>query len=113
MSWLKACAAMLLVAATLIGGAQAQDIVAFVNGERITAQDVERRSQLLEASSRTYMAPSRQEILEIFIDEKLVAPLAKRSGFVPSDFLRLLNRSEQGPQAVQELHRQSVIEYRQ
>jgi peptidyl-prolyl cis-trans isomerase SurA len=77
-------AAALMVAAA-IGGAQAQNVVVFVNGEPITQLDIDQRSKLLEVSSPTHKAPPRQEVLDELIDEKLKVREAKRWGIDPSD----------------------------
>jgi peptidyl-prolyl cis-trans isomerase SurA len=76
-------AALMVVAA--IGTAQAQNVAAFVNGEPITQLDVDQRSKLLEVSSPTHKAPSRQEVLDELINEKLKIREAKRWGIDPSD----------------------------
>jgi peptidyl-prolyl cis-trans isomerase SurA len=75
------------VGMTLAGveGAQAQNVAAFVNGEPITQLDIDQRSKLDEASSPTHKAPSRQDILDELIDEKLKIREAKRWGIDPSD----------------------------
>ena len=78
------CAAALVVAAA-IGGAQAQNVVVFVNGEPITQLDIDQRSKLLEVSSPTHKAPPRQEVLDELIDEKLKVREAKRWGIDPTD----------------------------
>jgi peptidyl-prolyl cis-trans isomerase SurA len=68
-----------------IGGAQAQNVAAFVNGEPITQLDIDQRSKLLEASSPSHKAPPRQEVLDELIDEKLKVREAKRWGIDPTD----------------------------
>jgi len=78
-------AAALMVAATAISGAQAQNVAAFVNGEPITALDIDQRSKLLEASSPTHKAPPRPEVLDELINEKLKIREAKKWGIDPSD----------------------------
>jgi len=78
-------AAALIFAATAISGAQAQNVVAFVNGEPITALDIDQRSKLLEVSSPTHKAPPRSEVLDELINEKLKVREAKRWGIDPSD----------------------------
>jgi peptidyl-prolyl cis-trans isomerase SurA len=78
-------AAALILAAATIGGAQAQNVVAFVNGEPVTALDVDQRSKLLEVSSPTHKAPPRAEVLDELINEKLKIREAKRWGIDPSD----------------------------
>ena len=78
-------AAALVVVAAAISGAHAQNVVAFVNGEPITALDIDRRSKLLEVSSPTHKAPPRQEVLDELINEKLEIREAKRFGIEASD----------------------------
>jgi peptidyl-prolyl cis-trans isomerase SurA len=78
-------AAALILTAAAISGAQAQNVVAFVNGEPITALDVDQRSKLIEVSSPSHKAPSRPEVLEELINEKLEIREAKRWGIDPTD----------------------------
>src|SRR5258707_2827208 len=78
-------AAALVLTATAISGAQAQNVVAFVNGEPITALDIDQRSRLLEVSSPTHKAPPRQEVLDELVNEKLKIREAKRWGIDPTD----------------------------
>jgi peptidyl-prolyl cis-trans isomerase SurA len=59
-------------------GASAQTVVVFVNGEPITALDIDQRVKLTEVS--THKAPSRQEALDELIDEKLKVQIGKRYG---------------------------------
>jgi peptidyl-prolyl cis-trans isomerase SurA len=58
------------------GTAAAQQVVAVVNGELITAFDIEQRSKLIQLSSQK--APPRQEVLEELIDEKVKLSVIKR-----------------------------------
>ena len=74
-----------LVVTVAIGGAQAQNVAVFVNGEPITQLDIDQRSKLLEASSPTHKVPSRQEVLDELIDEKLKVREAKRWGMDPTN----------------------------
>jgi peptidyl-prolyl cis-trans isomerase SurA len=78
-------AAALMITAAAITGAQAQNVVAFVNGEPITALDIDQRSKLLEVSSPTHKAPPRPEVLDELISEKLKIREAKRWGIDPSN----------------------------
>src|SRR5262249_41085730 len=55
--------------------AQAQ-IVALVNGDPITALDVARRTKLIQLS--TQKTPTRQEVLDELIEDKLKVHLGKR-----------------------------------
>jgi peptidyl-prolyl cis-trans isomerase SurA len=75
----------LLIAALLAAGvsapgsvARAQQIVVIVNGEPITALDIEQRSKLTQLS--THKAPARQEVLDELINEKLKVREAKKFG---------------------------------
>jgi peptidyl-prolyl cis-trans isomerase SurA len=60
------------------GVARAQQVVVIVNGEPITALDIEQRSKLAELS--THKAPPRQEVLDELINEKLKVREAKKFG---------------------------------
>jgi peptidyl-prolyl cis-trans isomerase SurA len=75
-----------MLAAAAGGGAQAQNVAAFVNGVPITQLDIDQRSKLLEVSSgAAHKAPPRAEVLEELINEKLQIREAKRWGIDPSD----------------------------
>jgi peptidyl-prolyl cis-trans isomerase SurA len=76
-------AAALVAAAATISSAEAQNVAAFVNGEPITALDIEQRSKLVEVS--THQAPQRQKVLDELINEKLKVREAKRWGIEASD----------------------------
>jgi peptidyl-prolyl cis-trans isomerase SurA len=67
----------------LATAARAQQVVVIVNGEPITALDIEQRSKLTQLS--THKAPSRQEVLEELISEKLKVREAKKFGLEISD----------------------------
>jgi peptidyl-prolyl cis-trans isomerase SurA len=69
-------AALLLVATT--AAVFAQTVVALVNGEPITALDVEQRVKFIQLS--TQKPPNRQAVIEELIDEKLKIREAKRWG---------------------------------
>ena len=72
-------AALLAVGLSAPGtGARAQVIVVIVNGEPITALDIEQRSKLTELS--THKTPTRQEVLDELINEKLKVREAKKFG---------------------------------
>jgi peptidyl-prolyl cis-trans isomerase SurA len=58
------------------GPAAAQQIVARVNGDPITAVDVEQRTRLIMVSTRK--APSRKEVIDELIDERLKIQTAQR-----------------------------------
>lgn len=85
--WFRRLAATLVttvgLAAAMHCSASAQTVVVFVNGEPITALDVDQRVKLTEVS--THKAPSRQEALDELIDEKLKVQVGKRYGLEVSD----------------------------
>src|SRR5256886_10386509 len=67
----------------LATAASAQQVVVIVNGEPITALDIEQRTKLNQLS--THKAPARQEILDELINEKLKVKEAKKFGLdIPS-----------------------------
>jgi peptidyl-prolyl cis-trans isomerase SurA len=80
-----------LLAAAILGAAvpmpatvaQAQHVVIIVNGEPITALDIEQRSKLTQLS--TQKAPSRKEVIDDLINEKLKVREAKRWGLEVSN----------------------------
>jgi peptidyl-prolyl cis-trans isomerase SurA len=65
------------------GSAQGQNIVAFVNGEPITALDVEQRTRILEAMTRK--RPTRQEAIEELVNDKVKLRQAARLDVEVSD----------------------------
>ena len=71
-------AVVALAAAALVAPmhAQAQQIVVLVNGDPITAFDIEQRSKLTQLT--TQKTPSRQEVIDELIEEKLKIQLLKR-----------------------------------
>ena len=74
-------AALFVLAAS--GTAMAQTVIAFVNGDPITAIDVEQRTKFLVLT--TQKQPSRQEVIEQLIDEKLKIREGVRWGIMASD----------------------------
>src|SRR5262245_19649371 len=74
-------AAMLVVAMT--GAASAQHVVVMVNGEPITALDVEQRMKFIQLT--TQKPANRQAVLEELIDEKLKVREGKRWGMEVTD----------------------------
>jgi len=77
--------AIILVAGAsiLATAAGAQQVVVIVNGEPITALDIEQRTKLNQLS--THKTPARQEILDELINEKLKVREAKKFGLeIPS-----------------------------
>jgi peptidyl-prolyl cis-trans isomerase SurA len=56
--------------------ADAQQVVAFVYGEPITALDIDQRTRIIEAFSRK--RPARKEVLEELVDQKIKLHQARR-----------------------------------
>jgi peptidyl-prolyl cis-trans isomerase SurA len=79
--WARMLATLIVLAAA--GSALAQSVVVFVNGDPITAIDVEQRSKFLMLT--TQKQPSRQQVLDELIDEKLKVREGKRWGIEASD----------------------------
>jgi peptidyl-prolyl cis-trans isomerase SurA len=99
---LRRLAAALVIGLTLALATQtahAQSVVVFVNGEPITALDVDQRIKLVEISTKK--TPSRQEALNELIDEKLKVQIGKRYGLdvpdkdVDSSFAAMARRAGQ------------------
>jgi peptidyl-prolyl cis-trans isomerase SurA len=84
-SWGLAAGLALVLAAHVasVPSAAAQQVVARVNGEPITAVDLAQRTKLITTSSRK--APSRQEVLDELIDEQLKLQTGKRYRLEISD----------------------------
>jgi peptidyl-prolyl cis-trans isomerase SurA len=79
-----ALGSVLLVAATpTVASAQGEEIVAVVDGEPITAADVERRRKFDQLA--THREPSRKEVIEELIAEKRKLREAQRSGIDVTD----------------------------
>lgn len=77
-------AAVLVFGATALpSAAGAQQVVVIVNGEPITALDIEQRAKLIQLSA--HKTPARQEVLDELINEKLKVREAKKWGLeIPS-----------------------------
>src|SRR5262245_7813765 len=75
-------AAAIIVVATYAGAA-AQNVVAVVNGEPITALDVEQRMKFIQMT--TQKPAARQVVIEELIDEKLKVREGKRWGIEVTD----------------------------
>src|SRR5947209_14424340 len=75
-------AAILLLAAAATP-ARAQNVVVMVNGDPITALDIEQRTKFTHLT--TQKTPARQEVLNELIDEKLKVKEGKRWGIELSD----------------------------
>ena len=80
MAFRKLLAATILMFAASMPAttARAQQIVVIVNGEPITALDIDQRSKLSQLS--THKVPPRQEVLDELINEKLKLREAKKFG---------------------------------
>lgn len=78
--WMRMTARALIlsaIGALLVAAQPAQaQIVAMVNGEAITALDIAQRTKLVQVS--TQKTPTRQQVLEELIDDKLKVLIAKR-----------------------------------
>ena len=70
-----ALCALVAAAAAMTGQARAQT-VAIVNGDPITQFDIEQRSKLIQLSS--HKTPTRNEVMEELVNEKLKIQLLKR-----------------------------------
>jgi len=79
---LAGCVAGCALAAVTAGGAQAQTVAVMVNGEPITDLDIEARVKFDFLSS--HKQPSRQEVINELIEEKLKIKEAKKFGVDPS-----------------------------
>src|SRR5262249_20204442 len=75
-------AAVLLAAIGCCAPPRAQTIVVMVTGEPITNMDIEQRSKLTQLT--THKQPSRQEVINELIDEKVKIKEAKRFGVDPT-----------------------------
>jgi len=73
------CAAMLLVGTV---PSRAQSVVVMVNGEPITNYDIEQRTKLLFISTRK--SPTRQQVIDELVDEKVKIKEGKKYGIDPS-----------------------------
>jgi peptidyl-prolyl cis-trans isomerase SurA len=71
-----ACGLALVSVTAISGHAQAQLVAAIVNGDPVTNFDIEQRTKLISTS--THKAPSRKEVLDELIDEKLKIQLLRR-----------------------------------
>lgn len=76
-------AAFIALASGTINTASAQQIVVIVNGDPITALDIEQRAKLMQISGNK--APPRQQVLDELINEKLKVREAKRFGLEVTD----------------------------
>jgi peptidyl-prolyl cis-trans isomerase SurA len=75
---LLAATLLALTASAAVTAVHAQQVVVVVNGEPVTALDIEQRSKLIQLS--THKVPSRQEVIDELINEKLKVREAKKFG---------------------------------
>lgn len=73
------CAAVLALALTAAPQPAGAQVVAVVNGSPITSYDIDQRAKLLQTSSRK--KPSRQEIIQELVNDRLKIAKAKFYGF--------------------------------
>jgi peptidyl-prolyl cis-trans isomerase SurA len=83
MKWSGQVACAVLATALLTGVSLAQQVVVVVNGEPITALDIDQRSKLSQLS--THKAPPRQEVLNELINEILKVKEGKKYGLEVSN----------------------------
>ncbi|HTQ83086.1 MAG TPA: SurA N-terminal domain-containing protein [Pseudolabrys sp.] len=76
-------AAALLAAPLALSGAARAQVVVIANGSPITQLDIEQRTKLL--ASMTHKAPSRQEVINELIDDRIKIAKAKSYGLEVSD----------------------------
>jgi len=80
------CFALACAATWLVAGSstelRAQTVVVMVNGEPITNYDIDQRSKLTQLSTRK--TPSRQEVIDDLINEKVKIKEGKKFGIDPS-----------------------------
>ena len=79
--------AVVTLATSQVAGAQ--QVVAFVNGQPITALDIEHRAKFLQMSGKK--SPTRKEVMDSLIDEILEIAEAKRYGLDVPDFDKSTN----------------------
>jgi peptidyl-prolyl cis-trans isomerase SurA len=96
-------AALLAIAALAPAtGAHAQQVVVIVNGDPVTALDIEQRSKLIQLS--THKTPPRQEVLEDLINERLKISEGKKFGLeapaseIDAAFASMAGRMRRSPE---------------
>jgi peptidyl-prolyl cis-trans isomerase SurA len=109
---IKVMASALLIFAA-VSNAHPQNVLVFVNGEPVTAIDVDQRSKLLQITGQKGV--SRQDVLQQLIDEKLKLAEAKRWGLsvedkdVESSFSNMAGRMRlSGEQLTQSLAKSGI-----
>ncbi|MBS0530139.1 MAG: peptidylprolyl isomerase [Proteobacteria bacterium] len=81
LAWRVAIFAFLLFACSN-SPLHAQTVVVMVNGEPVTSFDIEQRTRLIQISTRK--TPTRQQVIDELIDEKLKIREAKKYGVNPT-----------------------------
>lgn len=106
-------AALAVAAIAAVATAQAQTVVAVVNGDPVTNFDIEQRAKLISAA--THKTPPRQEVLEEIINEKLKIQLLRRYAIpdvdkdVENAFANMARRMRVSPkQFAENLEKQGV-----
>jgi parvulin-like peptidyl-prolyl isomerase len=109
--WVRALAMLIVLVAG--GSAMAQTVVVFVNGDPITAIDIEHRSKFLVLTGQK--AVSRQEVLDQLIDEILKVREGRRWGIdisnaeVDASYARMARGMNQsGEQLTQSLAQKGI-----
>jgi len=98
---MAAAALMVAAMAGAPGTARAQTVVVIVNGDPVTTYDIDQRTRLMQIS--TQRSPSRQEVLNELIDEKLKIQLLRRytidaiDNDVENAFNNMARRSNMSP----------------
>jgi len=110
-------AAILVAGAAALAGATpsgAQGVAVLVNGDPITAFDIEQRSRLIQLAS--HKTPPRQEVIEELIAEKLKIQLLRRYNIdgidkdVDNAYANMARRMRQSPRDfAQQLAKQGVM----
>ena len=110
---LWAATILVLAAAVPAAPARAQQVVIVVNGEPITALDIEQRSKLTQISTKK--TPSRQEVIDELVVEKLKVREAKKWGLevttseVDQAYASMASRMQSTPdQLTQQLGRSGI-----
>lgn len=78
-----ACAAIAVAALLFAGNPASAQVALLVNGDPVTVYDIEQRSRLIQLSTRKQ--PSRQQVVEELIGDKLKIQVGKRYGMTVSD----------------------------
>ena len=107
--------AVVAVAAALLAAApaQAQHVVVLVNGDPITAFDIEQRSKLIQLTANK--TPARQEVIDELIEEKLKLQLLKRftiegmDNEVDNAYANMARRARMTPQGLTDTLEKSGI----